>query len=177
MDAVLETRRLLLRPLTADDLDFIAEMLAHPDVMRFWPRTYDRAEALAWIRRQREGYEAYGHAYWLMLDRITRKPMGQAGLLMCEVEGVAEPSLGYMLHRPYWGRGLATEATAACRRHGLRDRRYPRLTCLIRPENIPSLRVAARLGLMPEKLVRYKDMLHLMFTTTGETSDDSKDRS
>jgi hypothetical protein len=32
--------------------DFIAEMLAHPEVMRFWPKCYDRDEAADWVMRQ-----------------------------------------------------------------------------------------------------------------------------
>ena len=167
IEPILETERMTLRPLTEDDLDFVAMMLGHPEVMRYWPRMCDRAESLAWIHRQREGYAAYGHAYWLALDRITGQPLGQVGLLMCEVDGVAEPSLGYMLHRPYWRRGLAVEAAEACLRYGLETLRYPRLTCLIRPENIPSLRVAARLGLMPVKLAGYKGLTHLVFVTDG----------
>jgi RimJ/RimL family protein N-acetyltransferase len=56
MRIILETDRLMLRELTLDDLDFVAEMVAHPEVMHFWPKTYNRNEAEVWIRRQQERY-------------------------------------------------------------------------------------------------------------------------
>jgi len=34
--------RLTLREITDDDLDFVAQMLGHKDVMRFWPKPMDR---------------------------------------------------------------------------------------------------------------------------------------
>ena len=37
MHTILETPRLALRELTLGDLDFIAEVMAHPEVMQFWP--------------------------------------------------------------------------------------------------------------------------------------------
>ena len=42
---ILQTARLALREMTPDDLDFVASMLADPEVMRFYPSTYDRAGA------------------------------------------------------------------------------------------------------------------------------------
>ena len=34
-EPVLETSRLILREMSLSDLDFVASMLAHPEVMRF----------------------------------------------------------------------------------------------------------------------------------------------
>ena len=165
MRTILETARLtLLRELSLEDLDFVASMLAHPDVMRFWPRCFSRDEALQWIHSQEDRYARHGHGYWLALDKATGEPVGQAGLLMSEVDGVEEPGLGYMLHRPFWGRGFAIEAAAATLTWAYRTRGYPRVICLVRPQNVPSLRVAIRLGLRPEKYTVYKGLDHLVFT-------------
>ena len=41
----LETPRLALREMSLDDLDFVAAMLGHPEVMRFYPKVYSRDEA------------------------------------------------------------------------------------------------------------------------------------
>jgi RimJ/RimL family protein N-acetyltransferase len=43
------TRRLVFRPMAADDLDDMAALLGDPEVMRYYPRPKDRAESLAWI--------------------------------------------------------------------------------------------------------------------------------
>ena len=79
--AVLETPRLLLRELGVEDLDFIAELLGDPLVMRYWPRPYTREEAAEWIRRQQQRYARDGHGYWLAVEKASGQPVGQVGLL------------------------------------------------------------------------------------------------
>jgi RimJ/RimL family protein N-acetyltransferase len=146
------------------DLDFVAAMLADPEVMRFWPRCYSRPEAEAWIKRQIDRYAAHGCGYWLVFDKTGVGPIGQAGIMMITVDGAEEPALGYILHRPYWGRGLATEAAAVSLQYALGSLGFERVICPIRPVNVPSLRVAWRLGLKPEKHTTYAGFDHLIFT-------------
>jgi RimJ/RimL family protein N-acetyltransferase len=92
MRIILETLRLQLRELTLDDLDFVAAMLAHPEVMHFWPKTYNRAEAEAWIRRQQERYTQDGYGYWLAVNKANVQPIGQAGLLRQEATAQRKPA-------------------------------------------------------------------------------------
>ena len=160
---ILQTERLLLREMSLDDLDFLAEMLGHPEVMRYWPRPHTRDEAVAWIERQLQRYADDGCGYWLAIDRASGRPVGQAGVMQIEVDGVAEPALGYILHRPYWGRGLALEAARGCLEWAFAQPGCERVVCLVRPENVPSLRVAIRLGLLPEKLTTHAELTHLVF--------------
>jgi RimJ/RimL family protein N-acetyltransferase len=159
---VLESARLALRELTPADIDFVAELLGDPLVMRYWPRPFTRAEAVEWIERQQARYAEHGHGYWLALDRATGEPVGQLGLLMSEVDGTREPALGYILRRERWGAGLGAEGAQACLDWGFR-RGYARILCLIRPENAPSLRVAQRLGLRRERETVYADLRHVVF--------------
>ena len=159
----IETSRLVLRELTRADLEAVAEMLGDPEVMRYFPRPLSREESDAWIGRQQERYTRNGFGYWLAVEKATGKPVGQAGLLMQEIDGVEEPGLGYIIHRPYWRRGLALEAAAATRDWAFGERGYRRVICTVRPENEPSLGVARKLGLREERLVMYKGYEHLLF--------------
>ena len=143
MTEVLRTARLTLREMDAGDLDVIAAQLAHPEVMRYFPRCYSRDEAEEWVQRQCDRYQRHGCGYWLALERESGVPAGQAGVLMLEIDGVEQPVLGYILDRPFWGRGLATEAAAACRDWAFTELGASRVVTLIRPENEPSLAVAA----------------------------------
>ena len=146
---ILETARLRLRELQPSDLDFVAGMLAHPEVMRWYPKCYDRAEAEEWLDRQRGRYARDGHGLWLVEDRGDGTPIGQIGLVMQTVGGAPVPEVGYLVHRPYWRRGYASEAARAVRDHAFTDFGHPRVISLIRPENAPSQAVARTLGMRP----------------------------
>jgi ribosomal-protein-alanine N-acetyltransferase len=164
MDAtpILVTKRLALREMTFGDLDFVAAMLAHPEVMR----SYSREEAEAWVCRQMERYARYGHGLWLVVDRRSGEPLGQVGLTMQEVDGVQEPEVGYLIHRPFWRRGFATEAAVATRDYAFDKLGKARVISLIRPENVPSQGVAAKMGMAVEKRTTHAGLLHLVFAVS-----------
>jgi RimJ/RimL family protein N-acetyltransferase len=167
VNAVLETPRLRLREMQPDDLDFVAAMLGDPEVMRYYPRVYSRADAQGWLDRQRKRYIDDGHGLWLVEERATGMPAGQVGLSMQEVEGARRPEVGWLLHRPYWGKGYATEAGRAVRAAAFTRWRYPALISLIRPVNEPSRRVAERVGFVPGPLVQFHGFEHVMYEAAG----------
>jgi [ribosomal protein S5]-alanine N-acetyltransferase len=160
----LQTPRLMLREMTWDDLDFVAAMLADPRVMRFYSKCYSRDEAKAWVQRQLDRYREDGHGLWLVSQRIGGEPVGQVGLLTQRVDGIDEPEIGYLIHAPHWRQGYASEAAAAVRDYALHALAKRRVISLIRPVNVPSQRVALRMGLKPEKLTMFRDYEHLVFS-------------
>jgi ribosomal-protein-alanine N-acetyltransferase len=161
---ILETSRLRLREMSLGDLDFIAAMLSHSEVMRFYPQLYSRDEAKSWIERQLGRYERHGHGLWLVEDRTTGEPRGQVGLLIQEVDGNEEPEIGYLIHHPFWRQGLATEAALAARNWAFGTLGLPRVISLIRPVNLPSQGVAGKLGMTPEKRTMFRDLEHIVFS-------------
>lgn len=141
------TERLRFRELSQDDLDFVAAMLADPEVMRYYPKVCSRAEAQEWIERQRRRYAEHGHGLWLVLARLTGMPVGQVGLVEQQVGGRPESEVGYLIQRAFWRHGLATEAARATRDWAFDVLGRERVVALIRPENGPSQGVARKLGL------------------------------
>ena len=162
MEPILETSRLALREMSLGDLDFVAAMLAHPEVMRFYPQLYSREEARAWIERQLGRYARNGHGLWRVEDRATGEPVGQVGLVMQLIDGVEEPEIGYLIHRPFWRQGLATEAALGVRAWAFDTLGHERVISLIRPENLPSQGVARKLGMAPEKRTQFHDLEHIV---------------
>jgi RimJ/RimL family protein N-acetyltransferase len=162
--AVLETSRLYLREMGMGDLEFMASLLAHPGVMRYYPACCSREESENWVRRQQHRYARDGFGFWLAIEKATGSPIGQAGVLLHEVEGKSEIGLGYMLDRPFWARGFATEAAAASRDYVFDTLGRSRLLCLVRPENEPSRAVAQRLGMAVNGCTKYAGFTHLVFT-------------
>jgi len=164
---ILETARLVLCEMSLDDLDFLAMMLADPEVMRYYPKCYTRDEAAAWVQRQMDRYARYGHGLWLVKEKATGQPVGQVGLVIQNVRGVDEKEVGYLIHRPFWRCGFATEAALACRDYALTGLGSHRVISLIRPENVPSQGVARKIGLQPEPgLVQHGGFVHIIFSTT-----------
>jgi len=163
VNALPEAARLTFREMSLGDLDFVATMLADPEVMRFYPKCYSREEAEGWVRRQMGRYQRDGHALWLVLEKATAQPVGQVGLILQEVDGMREPEVGYLIHRPFWRRGFATEAARATRDHAFAVRGCARVISLIRPENLPSQGVAKKMGMTVEKHTVFSGYDHLVF--------------
>ncbi len=167
---LLETSRLCLREMSQDDLDFVAAMLADPDIMRYYPKCYSRDEAAAWVQRQMDRYARHGHGLWLVSEKATGRPVGQVGILVQNVRGVDEKEVGYLIHRPFWRRGFATEAAAACRDYAFTALRRQRVIALVRPENVPSQGVARKLGMRLEPgIVQHGGFAHIVFSVSRDS--------
>lgn len=162
---LLSTERLDLVEMAATDLDFVAGMLADPEVMQHYPAPHSRDESLAWIERQRARYAREGHGLWLVRERSSGEPVGQAGLVLQTVgpEAVEEREIGYLLARPCWRRGYATEAALAVKRWAFETLELRRVVSLIRPGNLPSQAVARRIGMAPEREVIFHERPHVVF--------------
>ncbi len=165
----LETARLRLRELTSADLDFVAAMMGDVEVTRYYGRRFTRSDAEIWLDHQLERYRNDGHGLWLVLDRQTRTPMGQVGLMLQEVEGDELPEVAWLLHRPFWGSGYATEAASATRDAAFTRWRYGAVISLIRPENVPSQKVAQRIGMRPGRVVQFEGFEQIVFQVAAPT--------
>ena len=75
---------------------------------------------------------------------VPHRPVGDAGLAVLEDTGKTQ--VGYKLARAYWGRGFATEAATALATFGFTQLELPRIVALIHPANVPSTRVADKMG-------------------------------
>ncbi len=144
---MIETDRLLLRPMRADDIDALLAIFSDPKVMAsFGGLLFDRDDMERWLRRNLAHQERVGYGLFSVLRKPDGLLIGDCGLeLLDDDPGVAE--LGYDLRSDHWGRGLATEAAAAVRDYAFRSLGLPRLVSLIRRGNEASRRVAEKIGM------------------------------
>lgn len=165
MSFILTTTRFTLREMSLDDLDFIAEMMADPEVTRFYPKQYTREESAEWIERLLARYERDGYGLWLVERLGTGEPVGQVGLLNQLIDGETLAEIGYLIHRPFWQQGFAYEAAAGVRDYAFRELQKPRVSSLIRPVNLPSQAVATKLGMQrEERIVQHGGGDHYVFS-------------
>lgn len=143
----IETARLLLRPFKFDDLDDLYEITREPDVMRHigdgHPLTRtETGKNLALIisALQRRGFGRLA-----LVLKETGALVGYCGLSVGIQEVGVE--LAYLLAKSAWGKGLATEAGAACLRYGFENLGLDTIAALTRPDNAKSRRVMERLNM------------------------------
>ncbi|HSK27644.1 MAG TPA: GNAT family N-acetyltransferase [Jiangellales bacterium] len=117
---LLRTERLVLRAFTADDVDLLVELDSDPEVVQFItggrpsPRAEIAGEVLPrWLRYYDEYAALPGLGFWAAEDAAGGEFLGWFHLRPGEGHGPDEPELGYRLRRSAWGRGLATEGSAA----------------------------------------------------------------
>lgn len=153
----IETPRLRLRPFAADlsDLDALHAIQSDPVHMRFYPRPFSREESRAWIERQLQRQRVDGLALWAIDDRATGGFLGCCGPVVQFVDGVREVELGWSVTPARSGQGIATEAAMAWRDHCLDALRLGHVISLVRPENLPSRRVAEKIGMSVWKETRH----------------------
>ena len=145
------TERLAFREMSVDDLDTMESLLGDATVMWVYPKPFTRDEIRRWIARNEHEYRELGFGLWLVTERATGAFVGECGLTRQAFAGTSEIEVGYQLRTEFWGRGLATEAAAACVAFGRDVAGLDRIVALIDPRNDASKRVAAKIGLTWER--------------------------
>jgi ribosomal-protein-alanine N-acetyltransferase len=168
---ILDTPRLILRELCPDDADALAGVLSDPETMRFYPAPLDRTGVEEWIARNLRRYAKDGHGLWAMVLKSNGELIGDCGLTVQGVDRADEIEIGYHVRRDYWGQGLATEAARACRDFGFARLPVDRLISLIRPENLPSRRVAEKNGMTIWNEVMRAGLPYLVYSIHREQRD------
>jgi RimJ/RimL family protein N-acetyltransferase len=166
---ILQTSRLALREFTPEDVDALAQVLSDPETMRYYPAPYDRTGVEQWIERNRQRYQDDGVGLWAMELTQTHQLIGDCGVIRQQVDGDPLYEIGYHLRRDFWGQGFATEAAQACRDWAFAHLKTDRLVSLIRPENLPSRRVAERVGMTVWKEVNWRGLLHCVYSIEKQT--------
>ena len=163
MKTILETERLLLRELTPGDFDAMLAIFGDADTMRYYPQPYSREMLAAALQRQFKSYAENGYGLWALILKGENTFIGDCGLLHQEVDGAEELEVGYHINRQYWGQGFAPEAAKACFDYGFQVLGRNRMISMIRPENLPSRRVAEKNGLRIEKEVFWRGFQHYVY--------------
>ncbi|OOB91732.1 GNAT family N-acetyltransferase [Rathayibacter sp. VKM Ac-2630] len=140
------TDRLRFREMRLEDLDDLASLLGDPDVMTYYPAPKTRDGAQEWIAWNVRNYAEHGFGLWIVETR-DGEFVGDCGLTWQDVNGTPELEVGYHVRTALQGRGLASEAAAACRDLARDGIGAETLVAILHPDNAASERVARRIGM------------------------------
>ncbi len=146
---IAETERTLIRELTLDDIDALFALYEDSEIKRYIPpllptKEEERDFQKAYIEKM---YGFFGYGFWNVIDKKTGALMGRAGF--SSREGFNGIELGYLLSEPYRKHGIATEVCNELIRYAREILGLDSLNAFIRPDNLPSIRFAEKLGFTP----------------------------
>jgi RimJ/RimL family protein N-acetyltransferase len=165
----IKTERLTLSPLTAGDIDSMAEMHADPVVMQH----AGGGEPLSKTENWRLCAQLIGHWHirnygmYAIYLKDNKNCCGMCGLhYPYDYPG---PEIGWRLFADCWGNGYAIEAARAVRAHAFHTLHLNYVYHLIEPDNARSRKLAEKLGatLLEPGDARYPDDpgKHLIYIT------------
>src|SRR5260370_18231657 len=147
----ISTPRLVLRRWREDDVAPMSAINADPEVMRWIGdgSVRDEQQTKAGIEAWERQWDQRGFGMFALQLRATGELIGFTGLAVAEFLPEVMPAveIGWRLGRPFWGRGLATEAAAAALRFGLIDRHLDQIISIAQVGNAPSEPITGPLGI------------------------------
>lgn len=148
---MIETERLIFRPFTEADLPALVEQRSDPEVNKYLGGpARQNAEALATrLKFYMDCHEKFGFGSCAMIWRETGEMIGTAGIQPLEDTGEIE--VGYSVIKPYWGRGIGTEAAKGWMTYGFSVAGLDRIVAVAVEENTGSRRIMEKLGMKYEK--------------------------
>lgn len=151
------TERLLIRPVTAADIDDLLLVNGDEVVTYFLP--YDtwqsRADGVAWLARV-EARTAGGAGQQLVIERMADQRVIGAILLFRYEEASARLEVGYVLGRQAWHQGYATEALRGVLGCSFTEWGIRRIEAEVNPDNHASAALLLRLGFIQEGRLRQR---------------------
>jgi len=141
----LETDRLRFRLFREDDFPTYETWCANIEIMRYLGgKTFDEVQAARHMAYLAGHWTLYGYGYYVCEEKASGKMIGRVGFT--NHPGWPGFELGWVLGRPWWGRGYAVEAAIRCRDYAFDEMGRDRLISLIRPDNVRSVNVAVKIG-------------------------------
>jgi RimJ/RimL family protein N-acetyltransferase len=151
---LLETQRLSIRRLVAEDAPFILELVNEP---AFIKNIADRGvrnldDARKYIADGPTAmYERFGFGLFAVELKESGIPIGMCGLI--KRDSLEDVDLGYAFFERHWGKGYASEAAAAVIDYGHKTFGLKRIVAITSQDNQGSINVLEKMGFRFEKLI------------------------
>lgn len=152
---VLETQRLILRPVIYEDAQSIYDYVSDEETTQYV--TFDTYTSM------QNAYDSLDHVFlnrdpklqldaFAIIDRESNRMIGTVDSSSIKANKSVE--LGYIIHKDFWNKGLTTEAVKACCEWLIYERGIRRIEITHLPQNIASKKVILKCGFVFEGVRR-----------------------
>lgn len=173
----LTTDRLVFRPFAIHDLEDLHRLYGDSRCMQYITgRPRSKQKTASRLRAHPEQHRDYGFGLYAAIHRASGALIGRCGLEpRIEERGLAG-ELAWMFLPDWWGQGLGYEAGNVFLRFGLENRALHRVFATAHHENLASIAIMKRLGMLPvdavDRGVEYEVRLRGRSLKMGSRSDD-----
>ena len=141
---VLETERLILRPIAMEDFPRWAEMMGDPEAAKFLGGAQPAAVAWRGFMSMAGAWSLTGVSMFSLVERDTGLWLGRIG--PWQPHGWPGTEVGWGLHPDAQGKGYGVEAATAAIDYAFDVLGWTDVIHCIDPDNTPSRRLAERIG-------------------------------
>lgn len=156
---MIETDRLVLRPVVDADRDAIADLNARPEVGAWLGGVRSRAESDAFVDQVMAHQAQHGFGFWAAERKADGRLIGMTGVWWVppELDMPDQVEIGWRFLPEVWGQGYATEAAKAALAYGFDVLRLPEIIAFTARTNLASQAVMRRIGMLHDPA---RDFLH-----------------
>lgn len=155
MKIFLQTERLIFRELTENDLDDAYALRSDPDVMRFSTTgAQSKSQVQTFLEKAIAYQQKHGFGLYALYEKTSADFVGIVGLFHPAFDDTQpDIEIGYRLHKKFWGKGYATEATKALIQWTFQHLALPKIVAFIDVDNQQSHRVILKSGMQSTGMV------------------------
>ncbi len=187
---ILETQRLFLRKFRMEDAPDVFAYCSDPETARYvtWEAHKTQEDSRRFLDWTLSRYRNGEPSDWAIMEKESGRIIGSMGLVSVEARNLCG-EVGYVIGRPYWGKGYTAEALGRVLRFLFEECGMNRIQAMCCEENAASARVLEKTGFQFEGLLhqrmRMKEqfwdlklyaLLRAEWTSRNEPVQDLRDR-
>ena len=169
LNKTISTDRLVLRMFQKSDANAVTKLCNNYNIFKntlYLPYPYSLEDALTWIERHLENFNANKSYEFAITDKETGELYGAIALTNNQKFNQGE--IAYWIGEEFWKKGYATEASQAILQFAFDDKKYHKVFARYFSSNPASGRVLQKLGMEKEGILidhikkeeKYEDLVY-----------------
>ncbi|MBR5968906.1 MAG: GNAT family N-acetyltransferase [Lachnospiraceae bacterium] len=157
---ILRTERLLLRETTVADIDRLYEIYGDPDMTLYLEGLFENpADEMRYMEDYiRNVYHLLGFGVWTVIEKKSGDIIGRAGYSIRA--GFDRPEIGFLIGKPWQGKGFAKEAVEAVLAYGRELLGFTEVQALVKEGNDVSVHLLESLGFRVRETVEIEEDIY-----------------